>query len=66
MKPSDMRDMDSSERQEQLADWRNELMEEYGRAAMGGSPQSPGRIRWIRRNIARMLTIMREEGELNE
>ncbi len=66
MKPSEIREMSSDERHNQLEDWRNELMEEYGRAAMGGSPQSPGRIRWIRRNIARMLTIMQEEGELNE
>jgi ribosomal protein L29 len=28
---------------------------------MGGAPHSPGKIRAIRRNIARMLTIMREE-----
>jgi ribosomal protein L29 len=28
---------------------------------MGGAPPSPGKIRAIRRSIARMLTIMREE-----
>ncbi|HDS59345.1 MAG TPA: 50S ribosomal protein L29 [Thermoplasmatales archaeon] len=66
MKPRDMREMSDEERQEQLQDWRNELMEEYGRAAMGGSPPSPGKICWIRRNIARMLTVMKEEGERNE
>jgi len=30
---------------------------------MGGSPPSPGKIRQIRMEIAKLLTIMREEGE---
>jgi ribosomal protein L29 len=30
---------------------------------MGGSPASPGKIRQIRMSIAKLLTIMREEGE---
>ncbi|RLF63784.1 MAG: 50S ribosomal protein L29 [Thermoplasmata archaeon] len=66
MKAKEMRGLNSNERHEKLRDWRNELMEEYGRSAMGGSPPSPGKIRWIRKNIARMLTVMKEEGELNE
>jgi len=66
MKAKEMRELDTEERNEKLKDWRNELMEEYGRSAMGGSPQSPGKLRWIRKNIARMLTVMKEEGELNE
>ena len=61
-----MRELSTEERNEKLKDWRNELMEEYGRSAMGGSPQSPGKLRWIHKNIARMLTVMKEEGELNE
>ncbi|HHH78061.1 MAG TPA: 50S ribosomal protein L29 [Thermoplasmatales archaeon] len=66
MKAKEMRELSTEERNEKLKDWRNELMEEYGRSAMGGSPQSPGKLRWIRKNIARMLTVMKEEGELNE
>ena len=66
MKTKEMRELSTEERNEKLKDWRNELMEEYGRSAMGGSPQSPGKLRWIRKNIARMLTVMKEEGELNE
>jgi len=66
MKAKEMRELSMEERNEKLKDWRNELMEEYGRSAMGGSPQSPGKLRWIRKNVARMLTVMKEEGELNE
>jgi len=56
--------MSSEERRKKLKEIRNELMEEYGRASMGGSPPSPGRIRYLRRTLARLLTIMREKGEI--
>jgi len=56
--------MSSDERRKKLKELRNELMEEYGRASMGGSPPSPGRIRYLRSTVARLLTVMREEGEL--
>jgi len=36
-------------------------MHERGVAAMGGAPPNPGKIRALRKNIARILTIMREE-----
>ena len=38
----------------------DELMHERGVAAMGGAPASPGRIRALRTNVARIHTIMRE------
>jgi ribosomal protein L29 len=63
MKTQEMRELNDDEKMTKLRDWRNELMEEYGRAAMGGSPPSPGRIRWLHRSIARMITIMKEAGE---
>jgi len=56
--------MSSEERRKKLKELRNELMEEYGRASMGGSPPSPGRIRYLRKTVARLLTVMREEGEI--
>jgi len=56
--------MSSEERRKKLKELRNELMEEYGRASMGGSPPSPGRIRYLRKSVARLLTIMREEGDI--
>ena len=46
-----------------LEELKRELMHERGVAAMGGSPPSPGKIRQLRTSIARMLTIMQEEGE---
>jgi large subunit ribosomal protein L29 len=38
----------------------DELMHEKGVAAMGGAPASPGRIRALRTEVARIHTIMRE------
>ena len=51
------------DRREKLDELKSELMHERGVAAMGGSPPSPGKIRQLRMTIARILTIMREEGE---
>ena len=51
------------DRREKLNELKNELMHEKGVAAMGGSPPSPGKIRQLRMTIAKILTIMREEGE---
>jgi len=59
----EIRDLTAEERQDKLKELKDELMHERGVAAMGGSPPSPGKIRQIRMSIARLLTIMREEGE---
>jgi len=48
------------ERKTRLADLRRELMQERGVQAMGGSTPNPGKIRTLRREIARIHTINRE------
>ncbi len=58
-----IRELTPEERKEKLNELKSELMHERGVAAMGGSPPSPGKIRQLRMTIAKMLTIMREEGE---
>ena len=63
LKAKEIRDFTPEERREKLNELKNELMHEKGVAAMGGSPPSPGKIRQIRMEIAKFLTIMREEGE---
>ncbi len=59
----EIRGMGPVDRTSKLKELRDELMRERGIAAMGGAPPSPGRIRSLRTNIARILTVMREEGE---
>ena len=63
LKAKEIRSLTPEERQEKLEDLKRELMHERGVAAMGGSPPSPGKIRQLRTAIARMMTIIREEGE---
>ena len=63
LKAKEIREYSKEERFEKLEELKRELMHERGIAAMGGSPPSPGKIRQLRTSIARMLTIMREEGE---
>ena len=63
LKAKEIREFTSKERREKLDELKSELMHERGIAAMGGSPPSPGKIRQIRMNIARILTIIQEEGE---
>ena len=63
LKAKEIRILTPEERREKLNELKRELMHERGVAAMGGSPPSPGKIRKLRMDIARILTIMREEGE---
>jgi large subunit ribosomal protein L29 len=63
IKAKEIRELTPKERSEKLIELKSELMHERGVAAMGGSPASPGKIRQLRMSIAKLLTIMREEGE---
>lgn len=60
LKTDTIREMEPSEREEKLEELRDELLHEKGQAAMGGAPESPGRIKAIKTNIARILTVMNE------
>lgn len=56
--------MDADARTKKLSELRDELMHERGVAAMGGAPPNPGKIRALRKNIARILTIASEDAKL--
>jgi len=64
LRTKEIRAMDREGRAKRLGELRDELMHERGVAAMGGAPPSPGKIRALRTNIARILTIMGEEERL--
>jgi large subunit ribosomal protein L29 len=64
LRTKEIRAMDAEGIAKKLSELRDELMHERGVAAMGGAPPNPGKIRALRKNIARILTIMSEEKKL--
>ena len=60
LKLKDIRKMSPEMRKEKEREIREELMHERGIGAMGGAPASPGKIRALRKNIARLMTVNRE------
>ncbi|KXA90101.1 50S ribosomal protein L29 [candidate division MSBL1 archaeon SCGC-AAA259I09] len=66
LRSNEIRDMSIEEMEAELAELRSELARERSVAAAGGSLENPGRVREIRRTIARILTIMKEERKKRE
>ena len=64
LKVSEIRNMGADERNQKLKELREELMHERGVSSMGGAPANTGAIRSIRTDIARILTVQKEEEEL--
>jgi len=62
--PEEIRDMTPAERQAELEDLETELLNEESVIAAGGMPENPGRLQELRRTIARIKTIQREEGDV--
>jgi len=61
IKVKEIKTMSLNDRGAKLRELQDEIMHERGTAAMGGAPANPGRIRAIRTNIARILTVQQEE-----
>lgn len=64
--PTEIRDMTPAEREAELEEIQTELLNAKSVQAAGGAPDNPGRIKELRRAIARIKTIQREEGDLKE
>jgi large subunit ribosomal protein L29 len=56
----DLRALTDEDLRRRIADDENLLLRERGTAAMGGAPPSPGRMRALRTNVARALTVLSE------
>jgi len=61
LRAQEIREMSISEMKEKLMELKRELLKEYTNKATSGSPSNPGRMREIRRTIARIYTIMNEK-----
>jgi large subunit ribosomal protein L29 len=56
IRSSEIRQLSDVELQEQMEKLRIELIQHYGKVSAGGSTENPGRIRELRRTVARLLT----------
>jgi large subunit ribosomal protein L29 len=61
VRAKEIREMSDEQMEKQLKDLNNELLKERAITATGGAPENPGRIRELRRTIARILTIKEEK-----
>jgi len=61
LRMDEIRDMDTEERQERLQELRTELIKIKTMIRAGGAVENPGRIKALRKAIARILTVMNEE-----
>lgn len=61
LRSEDARNMGQEELDEKLGDLRLELAKEQGKIELGSFPENPGRIKEIKRTIARILTVSEEE-----
>jgi large subunit ribosomal protein L29 len=62
----EIRKMSEKERKEELESLMTDLMRERGVIATGGAPESPGRVRELRRTMARIKTVEGEVGREKE
>ncbi len=60
LKTKEIRAMRPEDLKLKFKELSDELMHERGIAAMGGAPASPGKLRALRTNVARIHTVMRE------
>jgi large subunit ribosomal protein L29 len=60
LRVDEIRNMNPDEQQEELDKLTLELIRERAVASAGGAPENPGRIKEIRRTIARIKTIQQE------
>ncbi len=56
----ELRALTDEELLRKIQEAENDLLRERGVAAMGGAPPSPGRMRALRTNVARSLTVLSE------
>lgn len=60
LRSDEIRKMNPDERQEEMEKLMMELIRERAITSAGGAPESPGKVKEIRRTIARIKTIQTE------
>ncbi|MFB6145057.1 MAG: 50S ribosomal protein L29 [Candidatus Nanohaloarchaea archaeon] len=60
LKAQEIREMDEAELKEKLSDMKKEIVEERGQIETGGFADNPGRIKEMKKTIARIKTVLNE------
>lgn len=63
LRTDEMRNMSTEDLREKLHDLKLELSKERGKIAVGGFPDNEGRMKEIKRTVARIKTVMNESKE---
>ncbi len=66
MKTKEIRSMDGKDMDKRVSELRLDLMKEVGNVKRGRAIKNPGRIRVLRKDIARILTIRNEKKEVKK
>ena len=66
MRIKDLRKLSDEDQEKRLNQLKLELLKERGNIEMGGNIKNPGKIKIIRRDIARILTLKKEKKGVNE
>jgi len=61
IKKSKIRELSDAEMQTKLFEFQKELNAERGMLSSGGRTSNPGKLRELRKSIARLMTIMHEK-----
>ncbi len=61
LRMSQIREMSREDKERRLEEFRTELSKVNTMIQAGGSIDNPGRVKALKRTIARVLTVMREE-----
>ena len=61
LRSKEIRTMEPSARLKKLNELQAEYMQNKAKMASGGALENPGRIKSLRRTIARLITIIKEE-----
>jgi len=64
IKKKQLKQMSDSDLSTRLGELRLEMAKERGQIAIGGTPSNPGRIKEIKRTIARILTQIKMKREV--
>ena len=66
MRFKEIKDMAPAEAQEKLIELRTELMKENAQVAIGTTPKSPGKIKQIKKSIAKLNTLINQKAKKSE